>query len=268
MNVSQNISLANSQSYCCHIIARPDDEYRKNFPLTINDAPNRLDLTLYGSHSDIGGGYANRNYMTIIDFDEVVPPLKSNKLNNLLKEYGQLFAIQFEKQQPKFNKNNQLYIVKENQFKIDIANYSALKYDKSQEVKQKYLLVDNRKEMINKIQIVSLNAMKEIATKIGIKFNIEADYEFISKEDVVINESDVALNKYDNSVLELIKKAYATENAYVKGLSMEPEYFFEIYNKFIHISSNYNSPIAGIYYVNTPREKKIREIIEFPTTSP
>jgi type VI secretion system secreted protein VgrG len=63
-------SLKDFPGKSIHITA--GDDYRENFPLTLNDAPNRLDLDLFGAHSDVGGGYEVDDSNTVVEYGDYI----------------------------------------------------------------------------------------------------------------------------------------------------------------------------------------------------
>ena len=85
-----NLSLKNIKGRVNHITAMT--EYRKNFPLTISDAPNQSVLQLYGAHSDVGGGYAETYYNTIIGFQDVANNAELDNLKKVVDSYRKRFA--------------------------------------------------------------------------------------------------------------------------------------------------------------------------------
>ncbi|KAB1232512.1 phospholipase effector Tle1 domain-containing protein [Chryseobacterium viscerum] len=267
LNSAQNISIAHSNAYCCHIIARSDDEYRKYFPLTRSDAPNGIDLTLYGTHSDIGGGYANNCYRTIVKYDKkALSPNLSKVLNNYKSEIGKLFAITYKNSQL-VSDTNQISIIERNSYENNPSAYNCYNNGKSgnQNQNQRYVNSPNTFELIlldkriinNEIQKVSLNAMITIASKIGIQFNDEL------KDDFKINEKSTVLLQYNSTVQDLIMKAYETDNTTEITSYLPIEYYYNLYHEYIHISSHYNSfHLKGLINVNEPTEKRVREIIK------
>ena len=235
------ISLAKTEAYCCHITAHPSDEYRIKFPLTESDAPNGVDLTLYGSHSDIGGGYANRKYEPIVDNDSLDPRIKfSTKLKNLQIEFSKLFAIKFW---------NGKFIHHYNQIKI-IEKGNARGYKKLE-------LIDTR-FINNDIQKVSCLAMINIAEKIGIKFDKNIEENNI---DLNIKESDKSLYAYNELIKNLIAKTNKVNEPILAKL--DSEFYFNLYHDYIHISANYEAFgfLSLKIFVNEPTKDRKRETL-------
>ncbi len=255
-DIKLDISLKKSDTFTCHIIARPDDEYRVNFPLTINDCPNGLDITLYGSHSDIGGGYAVRDYKTTIDQDTLLGGMeKSNKLYLLKEKFDKQYSYQLKDDKLVYAKNQ-----------IEIKQISYFKKNQS-EFEKKLVLIDIRNSLKNDIQKISLNAIISVAIKNGIKFNKsfssqEQDYlesEFLTNENLTIKDSKT-LSSYNALVKLMIEKSFESSQSIQQEYFLESNYYFDLYNQYIHISSDYNEKKAGLLYINEPEKERLRKI--------
>jgi hypothetical protein len=238
-----SISLKECEAFCCHITAHPEDEYRKNFPLVKSDAPFGVDLTLYGAHADVGGGYANRKYSQIIDrYVLLNAENTSERLIKLKDQFSKQFAL-----------------IKEDLNFIE--NYKQLNINK-QECHRDYQkvvkleLIDSR-YIENSIHKVSLNAMIKIAKM----FNIQFDDELEGNSTITnIDTSDKPLFAYNTRVQELIDETSNSKQN--KCVKLDAEFYFALYNKYIHISSSYREmALGGILIINQPTKDRKREIL-------
>jgi hypothetical protein len=259
-------SLKEYKGKVIHIIAL--DEYRYNFPLAKSEAPNTFELYLYGSHSDIGGGYSNQIYNTVVDFEDSQSVEISNpkELLNLKKELNYLskkFAMQLNNKGKVSVNEKQIQIIKG---EIDHKNNSQENSDSF--IKYHFKLTDNR-YISNKLQLVSLNAMLEYAVLNKVPFRFEKSK---TGEILPMDKSQISLYKFpnDNSYFkynEEVQKLIILNNN--KESYFDREVYFPLYNKYIHLSANYNisygiPPKRGyeewsdLQYVNRPTKDRKR----------
>ncbi|WP_419869151.1 phospholipase effector Tle1 domain-containing protein [Chryseobacterium sp. CT-SW4] len=252
-----NTSLENLDAKVMHIMAI--DEYRNNFPLTVNNAPNKYDLYLFGSHSDIGGGYAEANYRSLIAFDTIGGEERLTNFNKIATSYEKKFAWKFENGQWKKNPNQIQVIQGQKRYSVPRVNSPqppvALGYN--------YEMYDER-FITNKIYLVSLNAMKLYAQMNGVPFPDK-----ITRNNIPVY-SDIRfyelppnlpfLKRYNDTIEKAVK------NPGKENVKISVEDYYNLYHHCIHISANYNRSILGKYaakqlpvlFINIPTENKQR----------
>lgn len=252
-----NTSLKNFQGEVCHIIAM--DEYRENFPLTVTDAPNRYNLYLYGTHSDIGGGYAEMDYETTLEAADIKNNNDYAALDKVADSYRRRFAYQKVGGKWAF-KQGQISLVKRRSHLKPARN----KYQPQEKDSDHYEIVDKR-FISNKISLVSLNAMLHYA--ISKKVPFQKDYE---KANVPVEEF------YELPQLKYFENYYNAVMKIVKDPALNKhhpplEEYFALFQNYVHMSSNYNKAIgidgeAGhaseILFVNHPTKDKKRVYLQ------
>ena len=256
-----NTSLENLKSRVMHIIAM--DEYRENFPLTISDAPNTYNLYLYGSHSDIGGGYAKTDYNTIIGFKDISNKTELLKYEKIADSYRRRFAFQKNAKGIWEFKKGQITLQKTD------THYSKPHINSSsppKKLSEHYIVIDKR-FISNKVQLVSLNAMMQYALSEKVPF--QSDFKKLKN----INEHFYEVPKsvkyfmnYYNGIMEMVKKQKDDK------LNLAIEDYYPLFQNYIHISSHYNKSalfetkgkelLPGDFYVNEPTENKKRKCLK------
>jgi len=256
-----NTSLENLKSKVMHIIAM--DEYRENFPLTVSDAPNTYNLYLYGSHSDIGGGYAKTDYNTIIGFKDISNKSELLKYEKIADSYRRRFAFQknakgiweFKKGQITLQKTDTHYS------KPPLNSISSPK-----KLSDHYIIVDKR-FISNKVQLVSLNAMMQYALTEKVPFQPDfKKLKNINEHFYEVPKSVKYFMNYYNGIMEMVKKRKDDK------LNLAIEDYYPLFQNYIHISSNYNKSalfgekgkelLPGDFYVNEPTENKKRKYLK------
>jgi hypothetical protein len=282
-----NTSLENLKSKVMHIIAM--DEYRENFPLTISDAPNTYNLYLYGSHSDIGGGYSETSYKTILEYKDI-------KDSKELKEYDKV-ADSYRTRFSRELLNGKWVIaqkeISNGKIKTIIKQISLVKiedkYNKPglnsnlppQKISESYIIKDNR-FITNKISIVSMNAMLQgaLIEKVPFlkdskkypkhiiktnKLNKQVLVDFYS----IINPKTNKVDSYLQNYYDGIEKMVIDEK--INKYQPSNENYFPLYQHYIHFSANYNiAKVTGakgtealdILYVNHPTSNKKRKYLK------
>ena len=208
-------------------------EWRANFPLVISDAPNKMDINLFGSHSDIGGGYAFKDYETIIDAADISNQSDLNKFEKLRNYYKNFFAEYYVRSTKKyFYKSDQIVIEK----KYDNISIHGIPSGSH------YWLVDRRK-IDNKLSLVAFKAMWEMALKYKLPLEI-SEKQFIHHEISNIKNIKNTVNFYDlgkdedlleyNSIVQELIKNENNEKTIIDALKTN------LMQKFVHISADYN----------------------------
>lgn len=258
---SPNISLKNSKAYCCHIMARPDDEYRVKFTLSESNCPNGVNIILYGCHSDIGGGYAVRDYDTVIDFDKIIIGFsKITKLYKLKVDFQNLFCSKLHKEKLIINEQ-QISIKREMQY-----------YKEGYPPNLKLVLRDKREKIANDISKIALQSMLSVAKKIGVEFEDMAKTANFNGHNYTISENEKSLFSYNQLVQEMIQKGYSSNQSILQEYYLSRNEYLDLYNRYIHISSDYNESFLGniegensifsTEYINEPNKNRIREIVK------
>lgn len=256
-----NTSLENLKSKVMHIIAM--DEYRENFPLTVGDAPNTYNLYLYGSHSDIGGGYAKTDYNTIIGFKDIGNKTELLKYEKIADSYRRRFAFQKNVKGIWEFKKGQITLQKTD------THYSKPHINSSnppKKLSEHYIVIDKR-FISNKVQLVSLNAMMQYALTEKVPF--QSDFKKlknINEQFYEVPKSVKYFMNYYNGILEMVKKQKDDK------LNLAIEDYYPLFQNYIHISSNYNKSalfetkgkelLPGDFYVNEPTENNKRKYLK------
>lgn len=228
-----------------HLIA--EDEWRENFALTKAGIGKHIfEVNLPGTHSDIGGGYAAiKEDYDIIDYEQTIIdkgeerkiPVRLEKIRSFLlnNQFGSSDEIFYR------------YLVYE-------QRKSDTNYDKIEVIDWQIIA---KRKIIPRYSIVNMYIMKELAKLYGIPFDkaikeTPFSFEYDTPKLLVEYQKEI-IEKLKNEIQKKVSKSL--KNKILK-------------NKFIHLSSNYNSSklfdrkgeaITGIkvldklFYVNSPR---------------
>lgn len=226
-NINQNLRNL-PIDYIFHITAK--NEFRENFALTKIDTKG-LEYEMYGVHSDIGGGYAaTKEEIKIIDFeDNFVLNFNIERLEKLKKWYLE----------------NGFYINNSNGSKIEIIPVK-IKVSNILPWNNRVLYhLKSTRKLIPRYSIVSMNAMKNIATVCGIPFNLSYNdlphyFEYKTHIDLEIYNKYI-LYKTEMTFRKLYGLDLKTKTEKVDKL--KDEVLSKIKNSFLHLSSNYDSSV-------------------------
>jgi hypothetical protein len=254
-----NTTLKNLKSRVVHIIAM--DEYRENFPLTVSDAPNTTNLYLYGSHSDIGGGYAKTDYNTIIGFKDIRNKKELIEYEKIADSYRRRYAFQKNAKGIWEFKKGQISLVNIKEHRTNPRNEFEIPKKESDH----YIILDKR-FISNKLQLVSLNAMLQYALTEKVPF--QSDFKKvknINQHFYEVPKSVKYFMNYYDGIMKIVKSSKDDK------LNLAIEDYYPLYQNYVHISSNYNKAsgigVKGleapeILYVNHPTDNKKRKYLK------
>jgi len=239
-------ALKDFKGRAIHIIAQ--DEYRENFPLTACDAPNKKELSLYGVHSDIGGGYADTNYKTLVTyFDETITAIGisadelKRDLADISLRYRQRFTSSLKNGRwvpdaigTRRPPRRRVYAT------IGQKSTSV----KGEPVKYRYFIYDEG-YISNKIQLVGMNAMLQYA--LADKLPLQPDYKKAKVPNGRFYElpPNPAFQAYYDSIIKLVA---GPKTIGVKKTPCPGEVYFPLSELYVHESAGYNKSI----HFNTP----------------
>lgn len=247
----EDISLLKCDVPCYHIIAQ--DEIRENFPLTQVDSKNRVVLELYGCHADIGGSYPKDKFTTSFAFDETDKREPSNKLILLFKKYKLQYAVDTSKKHLQYFTKQ--ISIKYKQTRIQKSDNPNI----GNERLEGFVTIDERK-IESDISTVSLNAMLKFASQHNLPFTIHKK-EFSQK--LSPQDRNTLLN-YNDKVQMMINNVSNIEEV---SNFLNINDFFNLYNKFVHISEGYdynliensnNNEYGNNQFIDRPTEKRER----------
>lgn len=223
------------------------DEVRTNFPYLSSNAPNLFKINLYGVHSDIGGSYATKNYKTLV----TTKNREKKDFENYAKKIKEKFSLRFDKK----------LIFKQNEtYKIEVnpENGSIMSSD---------IWLINKRNINNNIKLVSLYAIIEYYRKKSMTgdslFPFRQGNGYGNKLTEI--ESTISLRKYLDWALQLASNSKKDDS---KKISNDD--YYDIYNRYIHNSDNYNLLLQSHkgfiteleILVNKASDDRQREIIE------
>ena len=102
-----------------------------------------------------------------------------------------------------------------------------------------------------------MEIMKEYANGNGVKWMSPAEAE--NKDMNNIPQTDYMIDEF---LKEKILPIYEDHYLKRKKQTFENEVYKKLYNKYLHISSEYNDPMMGFIYPNQPSETGKRKICE------
>ncbi|WJS96805.1 DUF2235 domain-containing protein [Flavobacterium johnsoniae] len=242
---------------CYHITAQ--NEIRQNFPLSKVDSENCVHLELFGCHSDIGGSYTRDKFASAFAFKESEKDKPTYDFKKLYDRYKLLYAVDTSKKYLRYFVNQlsvnyeQIRIVTENV--PENERYKGLDSNYASTIKFGYVAQENR-VIESDISMVALNAMLSFALQHNLPFNAR-------KKEVnpkLSPKDKLTLENYDNKVQKLIGKIINSNNV---SESLEDNDFFDLYNRFIHISESYGYQIWSDKF-----KSKIHELNELYSDRP
>lgn len=244
--VKQNLDHIKNIDYIFHLIAK--DEYRHNFASTPLNTKG-YQMYMYGSHSDIGGGYA----ATVIE------------KNIVDYEYVQYYTNQIKPKPTKLEKLKSFYIANgfcnANEIKIELKHSNTINKITTNQVEQKedlHQLITTRK-IKPRYSVIPMKVMLNIAQKlqvplvdenIKVKFEYDTPSEIKNYENIVKTISEIDFKK--------VYKGAPIKPSFSK-LKTTPKIEKIIRNRFVHLSSHYNKSkliekegeaIIGVKYID------------------
>jgi hypothetical protein len=238
-------SLKRVKGKVMHIIAM--DEYRQQFPLTVSDAPHTYNLYLFGSHSDIGGGYAQMPYTTVLRYADVrVGKEKEDKevLESMAESYRRKFTQRLVNGNWVVEKSTSANREKRHiRLELSTVHMTPGRTGReSMEAPKKYAdhyLIIDQGFISNKISLVAFNAMLQYALLQRLPF--QPDF----KKAKVPHPKCYALPQkvpYFQTYYETVEKLVKNPKAEITHFP--PEVYRPLYENFVHASANYNSAVV------------------------
>ena len=245
-NGNIRLSLANVHAEIAHITA--SDEYRANFIL--NRVSKGYEMRMCGVHSDIGGGYGEiteeNNYILslAVRTSDKTPPKELEKLKKKFEESS-------------FYQEEQIWIetIKYKE-ELDRSPRNLDSLNPRMSITYQHTLKGSRGKITDRYSLIPMEIMKEYAKGKGVKWMSPAEAE--NKDMNNIPQTDYMIDEF---LKEKILPIY--EDHYLKGEKQifKNEVYKKLYNKYLHISSEYNNPM-GFIYPNQPDETGKRKICE------
>ncbi len=245
-NGNIQLSLANVNAQIAHITA--SDEYRANFVL--NRVSKGYEMRMCGVHSDIGGGYGEiteeNNYILSLPVrtSDKTPPEELEKLKKKFEESS-------------FYKEDQIWIetIKYKE-EIDRSPRNLDSLNPRMSITYQHTLKGSRGKITDRYSLISMEIMKEYAKGKGVKWMSPAEAE--NKDMNNIPQTDYKYN--DDFLEEKILPIYKDHYLKREKQTLESTVYKKLYNKYLHISSEYNDPMMGFIYPNQPSETGKRKI--------
>lgn len=196
------------------------DEWRDNFALTkAGNNDNIFEVSLPGSHSDIGGGYAaNKEDIDILDYD-----FSSYEGYTLKNEIPKRLLILKD-----FYINNGYCAKEKGEIEIIRINYTKNPSTAGYSFVENFQLLAKRK-ITPRYSIVNMYAMRELAKLSNVPFNLNIEntkYQFEYK-------TPKELIKYQEELIDKLKLE-------INGKKSKAQKYSVKKNVFIHLSANYN----------------------------
>ena len=247
-NGNVQLSLANVHAEIAHITA--SDEYRANFVL--NRVAKGYEMRMCGVHSDIGGGYGEiteeNNYILslAVRTSDKTPPKELEKLKKKFEESS-------------FYQEEQIWIetIKYKE-ELDRSPRNLDSLNPRMNITYQHTLKGSRGKITDRYSLIPMEIMKEYAEEKGVKWMSPADAE--NKDMNNIPQTDYKYNDdfLEEKILPIYKDHYLKREKQI----FKNEVYKELYNKYLHISSEYNNPMMGFIYPNQPSETGRRKICE------
>lgn len=245
-NGNIQLSLANVNAQIAHITA--SDEYRANFVL--NRVSKGYEMRMCGVHSDIGGGYGEiteeNNYILSLPVrtSDKTPPEELEKLKKKFEESS-------------FYKEDQIWIetIKYKE-EIDRSPRNLDSLNPRMSITYQHTLKGSRGKITDRCSLIPMEIMKEYAKGKGVKWMSPAEAE--NKDMNNIPQTDYKYN--DDFLEEKILPIYKDHYLKREKQTLESTVYKKLYNKYLHISSEYNDPMMGFIYPNQPSETGKRKI--------
>ena len=246
-NGNIRLSLANVHAEIAHITA--SDEYRANFIL--NKVTKGYEMRMCGVHSDIGGGYGEiteeNNYILSLPVrtSDKTPPEELEKLKKKFEESS-------------FYKEDQIWIetIKYKE-ELDRSPRNLDSLNPRMSITYQHTLKGSRGKITDRYSLIPMEIMKEYAKGKGVKWMSPAEAE--NKDMNNIPQTDYMIDEF---LKEKILPIYEDHYLKRKKQTLESTVYKELYNKYLHISSEYNDPMMGFIYPNQPSETGRRKICE------
>ena len=246
-NGNIRLSLANVHADIAHITA--SDEYRANFIL--NKVTKGYEMRMCGVHSDIGGGYGEiteeNNYILSLPVrtSDKTPPEELEKLKKKFEESS-------------FYKEDQIWIetIKYKE-EIDRSPRNLDSLNPRMSITYQHTLKGSRGKITDRYSLIPMEIMKEYAEEKGVTWMSPAEAE--NKDMNNIPQTDYMIDEF---LKEKILPIYEDHYLKRKKQTLESTVYKELYNKYLHISSEYNDPMMGFIYPNQPSETGRRKICE------
>ncbi len=246
-NGNIRLSLANVHADIAHITA--SDEYRANFIL--NKVTKGYEMRMCGVHSDIGGGYGEiteeNNYILSLPVrtSDKTPPEELEKLKKKFEESS-------------FYKEDQIWIetIKYKE-EIDRSPRNLDSLNPRMSITYQHTLKGSRGKITDRYSLIPMEIMKEYAKEKGVIWMSPAEAE--NKDMNNIPQTDYMIDEF---LKEKILPIYEDHYLKRKKQTLESTVYKELYNKYLHISSEYNDPMMGFIYPNQPSETGRRKICE------
>ena len=246
-NGNIRLSLANVHAEIAHITA--SDEYRANFIL--NKVTKGYEMRMCGVHSDIGGGYGDiteeNNYILSLPVrtSDKTPPEELEKLKKKFEESS-------------FYKEDQIWIetIKYKE-ELDRSPRNLDSLNPRMSITYQHTLKGSRGKITDRYSLIPMEIMKEYAKGKGVKWMSPAEAE--NKDMNNIPQTDYMIDEF---LKEKILPIYEDHYLKRKKQTLESTVYKELYNKYLHISSEYNDPMMGFIYPNQPSETGRRKICE------
>jgi hypothetical protein len=243
-NGNIRLSLANVHAEIAHITA--SDEYRANFIL--NKVTKGYEMRMCGVHSDIGGGYGEiteeNNYILSLPVrtSDKTPPEELEKLKKKFEESS-------------FYKEDQIWIetIKYKE-ELDRSPRNLDSLNPRMSITYQHTLKGSRGKITDRYSLIPMEIMKEYAKEKGVTWMSPAEAE--NKDMNNIPQTDYMIDEF---LKEKILPIYEDHYLKSKKQIFENEVYKKLYNKYLHISSEYNNPM-GFIYPNQPDETGKRKI--------
>ena len=245
-NGNIQLSLANVNAQIAHITA--SDEYRANFVL--NRVSKGYEMRMCGVHSDIGGGYGEiteeNNYILslAVRTSDKTPPKELEKLKKKFEESS-------------FYQEEQIWIetIKYKE-ELDRSPRNLDSLNPRMSITYQHTLKGSRGKITDRYSLIPMEIMKEYAKGKGVKWMSPAEAE--NKDMNNIPQTDYKYN--DDFLEEKILPIYKDHYLKREKQTLESTVYKKLYNKYLHISSEYNDPMMGFIYPNQPSETGKRKI--------
>ena len=273
-------SLKKLKGKAMHIIAK--DEYRLNFPLTVSDAPDNYNLYLYGSHSDIGGGYAETPSMAVVEYADARVVTERADLDSLeatARSYCKKFLRRWRDGKwvadtfvtntspvsapaKAITDRRQIVLEKSDVHMTYPVSGTGGNPGVPQKISDHYLIVD-KGFVSNKMSLVAFNAMLQYALLQKLPFQPDPKKAKVKHPEFYQLPEVPYLKKYYDAVEQAVKDPKSNE------LSFPPEVLYPLYEHYVHSSANYNKAIVtearGMENNIYPNELNVEEITDKET---
>lgn len=279
-------------------------EWRENFPITpLNSYHRGYGLGVMGAHSNIGGGYwqTQKEINTLHFFDIDLEDYESEidaatifmqELRNWYISKG--FCNNDEEEitwevwhHAEITEVIYIDTITDTYIYNGMSKYAVIKKDilenetikvvdlKEYKLKGYHYVLKSKRKLNNKLSLVYLNVMKEIATNFGkVPLNQDKIKETNHPEEYKYDEG-FDLKMYEDIMLKIAKKGWLIKNEGEKDnenlfskvdgkevYTIGPETYKMIMNNFVHLSGNYNSLIPIPYLEKVDDLPYLEEIDE------